>query len=135
MDESQLDHNSNGHHHNHNHHHNHHRHHGSQGSGESVQQLSLAELKKQCDTLNVMSGSGGEQSVANGGRPYLESVNSSVVALVGRPLAIQTSFCAKPRPVRVYWIHRHLALSPGLVIGPYIARDLKAVSFLSILLS
>lgn len=70
-----------------------------------------------------------DNSVPGGpGRPYMESVNSSVSGTIGRPLTIQTTFCAKPLPLRVYWIHRHLALTPGLVIGPYRAHDLKPVA-------
>lgn len=62
------------------------------------------------------------------GKPVLESINRSLTAIVGKPFYLTAKFCCNPRPKKVYWIHRHLAMTPGRVIGPYITRDLMNVS-------
>ncbi len=63
----------------------------------------------------------------NNGKPVIESINRTLNAMVGKPLALSAKFCCNPRPKKVYWIHRHLAMTPGRIIGPYITRELMLV--------
>lgn len=58
------------------------------------------------------------------GRPVIESINSTVIALVGSQISMIARFCCQPRPRKVYWIHRHLAMMPSRIIGRYITREL-----------
>ncbi|KAH9391357.1 hypothetical protein TYRP_006960 [Tyrophagus putrescentiae] len=58
------------------------------------------------------------------GRPLIESINSTVIALVGSQISLIARFCCNPRPKKVYWIHRHLAMMPSRIIGRYITREL-----------
>lgn len=62
------------------------------------------------------------------GRPLIESINSTVIALVGSQISLIARFCCNPRPKKVYWIHRHLAMMPSRIIGRYITRELIMVS-------
>lgn len=61
------------------------------------------------------------------GRPIIESINSTVIALVGSQITLIARFCCIPRPKKVYWIHRHLAMMPSRIIGRYITRELIMV--------
>lgn len=61
------------------------------------------------------------------GRPLIESINSTVIALVGSQISLIARFCCSPRPKKVYWIHRHLAMMPSRIIGRYITRELIMV--------
>ncbi|KPM07027.1 Immunoglobulin I-set domain containing protein 7 [Sarcoptes scabiei] len=58
------------------------------------------------------------------GRPIIESINSTVIALIGSQITLIARFCCIPRPKKVYWIHRHLAMMPSRIIGRYITREL-----------
>ena len=62
------------------------------------------------------------------GMPLIVSINRSVSAIADRPISLAAEFCCHPRPRKVFWIHRHLALAPGRIIGPYITKDLVPVS-------
>ena len=67
------------------------------------------------------------------GMPLIVSINRSVSAIADRPISLVAEFCCHPRPRKVFWIHRHLALAPGRIIGPYITKDLVPVSNICIL--
>nr|XP_027194157.1 MAM domain-containing glycosylphosphatidylinositol anchor protein 1-like [Dermatophagoides pteronyssinus] len=58
------------------------------------------------------------------GRPIIESINSTVIALIGSQITLIARFCCIPRPKKVYWIHRHLAMMPSRIIGRYTTREL-----------
>lgn len=58
------------------------------------------------------------------GRPSIESINSTVIALIGSQISLNARFCCHPRPKKVYWIHRHLAMMPQRIIGRYMTREL-----------
>lgn len=58
------------------------------------------------------------------GIPLIVSINRTVNAIVGRAISLSAEFCCHPRPRKVFWIHRHLAMSPGRIIGPYITKNL-----------
>jgi hypothetical protein len=62
------------------------------------------------------------------GMPLIVSINRTVSAIVGRPISLTAEFCCQPRPRKVFWIHRHLAMSPGRIIGPYVTKNLVPVS-------
>lgn len=62
------------------------------------------------------------------GRPTIESINSTVLAVMGSQVTLNARFCCSPRPKKVYWIHRHLAMMPSRMIGRYITRELVMVS-------
>lgn len=62
------------------------------------------------------------------GMPLIVSINRSVSAIADRPISLAAEFCCHPRPRKVFWVHRHLALAPGRIIGPYITKDLLPVS-------
>ncbi|CAG2103435.1 unnamed protein product [Medioppia subpectinata] len=64
----------------------------------------------------------------NTGEPVIDTINRTVRALVGSQIAVSARFCCQPRPKKVYWIHRHLALMPQRTIGPYITRELIMTS-------
>lgn len=75
--------------------------------------------------------SGGEQGAkcppASGkvdGFPQIDHPVSTVNAVLGRPLVLPLRFCCNPGPARLFWIHRHLAMIPGRMFGPYITRDI-----------
>ena len=68
------------------------------------------------------------------GRPIIESINSTVIALVGSQITLIARFCCMPRPKKVFWIHRHLALMPSRIIGRYITRELIMVSLLQLII-
>lgn len=63
----------------------------------------------------------------NNGEPVIESINRTVIALVGSQISLSARFCCSPRPKKVYWIHRHLAIMPQRIIGPYNTRELIMV--------
>lgn len=65
------------------------------------------------------------------GKPTIESINTTVIALVGSQISLSARFCCSPRPKKVYWIHRHLAMMPSRIIGKYITRELIMVSVIS----
>lgn len=58
------------------------------------------------------------------GAPEIEQPVSTVLAVLGRQLVLPLRFCCSPGPARVFWIHRHLAMIPGRMFGPYITRDI-----------
>lgn len=62
------------------------------------------------------------------GMPLIVSFNRSVSAIANRPISLVAEFCCDPRPRKVFWIHRHLAVAPGRIIGPYVTKDLVPVS-------
>ncbi|CAG2160804.1 unnamed protein product [Oppiella nova] len=64
----------------------------------------------------------------NTGEPVIESINRTVIALVGSQISLAARFCCSPRPKKVYWIHRHLALMPKRTIGPYTTKELIMTS-------
>ena len=69
---------------------------------------------------------GGPPTPARGGlegAPEIERPSASVQAVLGRQLVLPLRFCCNPGPARVFWIHRHLAMIPGRMFGPYITRD------------
>uniref|UniRef100_A0A6G1SHZ8 Ig-like domain-containing protein n=1 Tax=Aceria tosichella TaxID=561515 RepID=A0A6G1SHZ8_9ACAR len=57
------------------------------------------------------------------GHPEIKSPVMSVQAVLGRQLILPLRFCCQPSPARVFWIHRHLAMIPGRMFGPYITRE------------
>lgn len=61
------------------------------------------------------------------GKPIMIAFNKTVNAMVGRPVSFYVQFCCDPRPKKVYWIHRHLALPPSRMLGPYVTRELVMV--------
>ncbi|XP_054168796.1 protein sax-3-like [Oppia nitens] len=65
-----------------------------------------------------------KNSNINIGQPTIEFINRTVIALVGSQITLAARFCCQPRPKKVYWIHRHLALMPQRTIGPYHTREL-----------
>ncbi|KAI1303005.1 hypothetical protein HDE_02397 [Halotydeus destructor] len=62
------------------------------------------------------------------GRPIVVATNRTVMAFLGRPISVSAEFCCSPRPKKVYWVHRHLAMAPGRIIGPYITKELSPAS-------
>ncbi len=77
----------------------------------------LHQPRKECDGINN----------DNNGKPVIESINRTVIVLVGSQITLSARFCCTPRPKKVYWIHRHLAIMPSRIIGPYITRELIMV--------
>lgn len=63
------------------------------------------------------------KSSASDGAPIVEQPVKVVQAILGRQLVLSLRFCCNPSPTRVFWIHRHLAMIPGRMFGPYITRD------------
>lgn len=57
------------------------------------------------------------------GRPEVDPVNKTLNAIAGKSAKLFVRFCGNPRPYRAIWILRHLALSPGDTILPYIAHN------------
>jgi hypothetical protein len=57
------------------------------------------------------------------GAPEIKNAVMSVQAMLGRQLILPLRFCCQPSPTRVFWIHRHLAMIPGRMFGPYITRE------------
>lgn len=57
------------------------------------------------------------------GFPVIDHPVSVVRAKLGRQLILPLRFCCQPGPSRVFWIHRHLAMIPGRMFGPYITRE------------
>lgn len=64
-----------------------------------------------------------KQTIRIDGSPEIDAPQSSVPATLGRQLILSLRFCCNPAPTRVFWIHRHLAMVPGRMFGPYITRD------------
>lgn len=62
------------------------------------------------------------------GLPLIVSINRTVNAIVGRPISLTAEFCCHPSPRKVFWIHRHLALAPGRIIGPYVTKSIHESS-------
>jgi len=62
------------------------------------------------------------------GLPLIVSINRTVNAIVGRPISLTAEFCCHPSPRKVFWIHRHLALAPGRIIGPYVTKSIQGNS-------
>ena len=60
---------------------------------------------------------------APSGVPEIANSISTIQAVLGRQLILPLRFCCQPGPARVFWIHRHLAMIPGRMFGPYITRD------------
>lgn len=58
------------------------------------------------------------------GIPKVEQPIQLITSSIGRHVTLSMRFCCQPRPLRVFWIHRHLALIPGHLFGPYIAREI-----------
>ena len=69
----------------------------------------------------------------NNGEPVIESINRTVIALVGSTVSLVARFCCSPRPKKVYWIHRHLAIMPQRKIGTYITSELIMVCIFPLL--
>lgn len=96
----------------------HHKYRNSHGHG-------LHQQRKECDNINN----------ENNGKPVIESINRTVIVLVGSQISLSARFCCSPRPKKVYWIHRHLAIMPSRIIGPYITKELIMVCIHAMLLS
>lgn len=79
----------------------------------------LQQQRKECENINNDN---------NNGKPVIESINRTVIVLVGSKISLSARFCCSPRPKKVYWIHRHLAVMPQRTIGPYITRELIMAS-------
>lgn len=58
------------------------------------------------------------------GFPVIDHPVSVIRARLGRQLVLPLRFCCQPGPARVFWIHRHLAMIPGRMFGPYITREI-----------
>ncbi|GFR01183.1 ig-like domain-containing protein, partial [Trichonephila clavata] len=58
------------------------------------------------------------------GRPEVTAVNKSLMAIAGRSALLAGQLCSSPRPLRVFWVLRHLVLRPGDVRHPYVAYNL-----------
>lgn len=58
------------------------------------------------------------------GFPVIDHPVSVVRTRLGRQLVLPLRFCCQPGPSRVFWIHRHLAMIPGRMFGPYITREI-----------
>lgn len=58
------------------------------------------------------------------GIPQIDNPVMTVNAYLGRQLILPLRFCCHPGPSRVFWIHRHLAMIPGRMFGPYITREI-----------
>ncbi|KAG9510765.1 hypothetical protein GZH46_00680 [Fragariocoptes setiger] len=76
-----------------------------------------------------LPGSGNLNSIStsdcnNVGAPVIDQPNLAVTGVLGRPLSLSVRFCCNPRPKRIFWIHRHLAMTPGRIFGPYVTREL-----------
>ncbi|CAL1270963.1 unnamed protein product [Larinioides sclopetarius] len=46
------------------------------------------------------------------------------MAIAGRSALLAGQLCSSPRPLRVFWVVRHLVLRPGDVRHPYVAYNL-----------
>ncbi|KAH9527531.1 Cht9p [Dermatophagoides farinae] len=87
--------------------------HGGNGYNNHQPQISRPECSPNSGSINNADG-----------RPIIESINSTVIALVGSQITLIARFCCIPRPKKVYWIHRHLAMMPSRIIGRYTTREL-----------
>ncbi|XP_055928382.1 irregular chiasm C-roughest protein-like isoform X2 [Argiope bruennichi] len=87
-----------------------------------------AELPLSSDDGNSQLSNGLGQSTNIGcipdGRPEVTAVNKSLMAIAGRSALLAGQLCSSPRPLRVFWVVRHLVLKPGDVRHPYVAYNL-----------
>ena len=61
------------------------------------------------------------------GRPMVVALNRTIIAHVGQQITVVAVFCCEPRPRKVLWIHRHLALQPASTVATYTASELYMV--------
>lgn len=79
----------------------------------------------QPDTASTASNSNCDTN----GRPMVVALNRTVMAHVGQQITVVAVFCCEPRPRKVLWIHRHLALQPASTVLAYTASELYMVCF------
>lgn len=67
-----------------------------------------------------------EVQVVVTGKPEVEPVNRTLMAIVGKPASIAMQFCANPLPSRVHWIIQSTLLNPGDITERFIAHNITA---------
>uniref|UniRef100_T1JC07 Ig-like domain-containing protein n=1 Tax=Strigamia maritima TaxID=126957 RepID=T1JC07_STRMM len=62
------------------------------------------------------------------GKPFVEPLNQTLIAIVGKSVSITVQYCANPIPLRAYWIVQSLVLKPGETSERFSARNITKYS-------
>jgi hypothetical protein len=73
------------------------------------------------------ASAGSASNCDTNGRPMVVALNRTVMAHIGQQITVVAVFCCEPRPRKVLWIHRHLALQPASTVLTYTASELYMV--------